>query len=57
MSDKLRCAQRELKLRREVYPRWVMNKKMDALKADYEIKLMEAIVRDYEEWSKNERLL
>jgi hypothetical protein len=47
-EDKLSCAQRELRLRRKVYPRWVQIGKMDASDAAREIATMEAIVKDYQ---------
>jgi hypothetical protein len=38
-QDKLRCAEREAKMRRRVYQRWVeqgrMTQKMEAIAADY----------------------
>lgn len=42
----IRCAERELALRRNVYPRWVGAKRMTQFRADEEIELMAAIV-DY----------
>jgi hypothetical protein len=51
--DKLRCARRELALRRNVYPRHVERGRMSREAADREIKLMEAIVADYEERMKS----
>jgi hypothetical protein len=50
--DKLACVQRELRMRREVYPRRVVNKKMSQAQADREIAVMEAIVDDYDRSSK-----
>lgn len=47
-ADKLACVKRELKLRREVYPRRIDAGKMSNDKAAWEIKVMEEIVRDYE---------
>lgn len=38
------AAERELNLRRRVYPRWVVAKRMSQAKADEEIANMEAIV-------------
>lgn len=45
--DKLRCAQRELALRRNVYPKRVVSGLLAQSKADHEIALMEAIAADY----------
>jgi hypothetical protein len=46
-ADKLACAQRELKMRNRVYPRWVEQDRMSAGKAAFEIAVMQAIVEDY----------
>lgn len=56
-ADKLQCAERELKMRREVYGRRVSWGKMSAGKAAHEIAAMESIVRDYEAAVKKEQLL
>jgi hypothetical protein len=56
-ADKLACAERELKMRKSVYPRWVENGKLSAGKAAHEIAAMEAIVADYEAAAEKERLL
>jgi hypothetical protein len=47
-SDKLACAERELKMRKRVYARFVDDGKMSAGKAAHEIACMEAIVADYQ---------
>ena len=46
-TDKLRCAERELRLRRRNYPIWVKAGRMQQVQADREIELMAAIVEDY----------
>jgi hypothetical protein len=45
--DKLICAQRELEMRRNVYPGRIEQGKMTQAQATYEIKCMEAICDDY----------
>lgn len=47
-TEKLECVQRELKLRRQVYPNRILTKRMSQEQADRQIALMEAIVADYE---------
>jgi hypothetical protein len=42
--QQLECAERELKMRERVYPRWVAQEKMNQEKADHEIACMRAIV-------------
>lgn len=56
-QEKLQCVERELKQRRFVYPRRVDAGKMSKPLMDEQIALMEAIVADYEEMAKTERLL
>lgn len=46
LRDMLACVDRELGLRRSVYPRWVANGKMSPSRADREIEVMAAL-RDY----------
>jgi len=45
--EKLRCAERELRMRNKVYPRWVADGRMTDLQAKREIELMEDIAADY----------
>ena len=46
-EDKLKTAEREVKMRRRVYPRFVEEGKMSQVQADREIAIMEAIAEDY----------
>jgi hypothetical protein len=46
-QDKLKCAERELKLRQWVYPRRVENGKMSEGAKEHELAAMQAIVDDY----------
>ena len=60
--EKLKCAQRELALRRSVYQKRVTGGLMTQAKVDHEIAAMAAIVEDYtrlllEETQKKERSL
>lgn len=48
LQDKLSCLRRELRIRRDTYPRLVARNVMAQDVADYQIGVMEAIVRDYE---------
>lgn len=43
VTDLVECARRELALRERVYPRWIDQGKLDARKADHEIRCMRAI--------------
>jgi hypothetical protein len=55
--EKLKCAERELKMRQRVYPRFVENGKMKQWQADYEIKVMQAIIDDYRAQVEKENLI
>jgi hypothetical protein len=56
-TDKLKCAERELEMRKRVYPRWVEAGKMSLAKAAHEIATMDAIVADYRKLADKERLI
>lgn len=56
-TEKLEAVDRELKKRRQVYPRLVTAEKMTQALADRQIAVMEAIKADYEIFAKRERLL
>jgi len=43
----LDCVERELKMRRKVYPGFVRQRKMTEQKAHYELRVMEAICEEY----------
>ena len=51
--DKLRCLERELKMRKKLYPRWVKDGRMASSAADHEIACVQALICDYDD----ERLL
>lgn len=46
-ETKLLCLERELRLRRKVYPRWVAEGRMKMRDAEHETEVMEAIANDY----------
>lgn len=56
-ADKLACAERELKMRKNVYPRWIAKGNMSEGKAAHEIACMESIVADYKAAAERERLI
>ena len=56
-EDKLREIERELKLRRRLYPHWIEIGKIDASDAKRQIEIMAAIAADYEKQAQTERLL
>ena len=43
------CAEREVKQRRRVYPRWVEDRRMTQVFANEQITMMDQIARDYRE--------
>jgi hypothetical protein len=48
-SEKLFCIERELRMRRHVYPRAVAQRRMTQHEADRELAMMEEIAQDYRE--------
>jgi hypothetical protein len=46
-QDKLKCAERELKMRQAFYPKWVADGKMSEGAKEHELAAMAAIVDDY----------
>jgi hypothetical protein len=49
VAEKLKCVERELGMRKRVYPGLVRRGKMSVTESDYEIKTMESIADDYRE--------
>ena len=47
-AEKIACLKREVAMRERNYPRWVENKRMRQDQADREIRVMKAILHDYE---------
>lgn len=45
--EKADCAEREVKMRRRVYPRWVADGRLTQGIADRQIAIMDAIAADY----------
>jgi hypothetical protein len=56
-ADKLACAERELKYRQHLFPRWIAAGKISAGKAAHELACMSAIVADYKVLAEKERLI
>lgn len=56
-EQKLACVEREIALRRRVYPTRVANKRMTQQLADRQISMMEEIAEDYRRKVESERLL
>lgn len=57
IEDQIKAVEREISMRRRVYPRWVENKRMSREKADKEIATMEAVLETLKEVQKQSRLL
>jgi hypothetical protein len=56
-TDKLQCAEREVKYRRRVYGRLAERGKMAKRDSERELELMEAIAEDYRKLAEQEGLL
>lgn len=48
-AEKRACIERELKMRRRAYPRWIEAGRMTIEQADREIATMQSILADYAE--------
>ena len=46
--EQIKCVERELAMRRRLYPRWVMAEKIGAHEADHELRCMEAVLKTLE---------
>lgn len=57
LSDQIAAVRREIGMRKNVYPRWILNGKMPAAKAASEMSAMEAVLATLEELDAKERLL
>ena len=44
LAEQIKCVEREIAMRRRVYPNWVASGKMKQEKADHEISAMEAVL-------------
>lgn len=56
-SEQLACVERELKLRKRAYPRWVRDGRMPQGSAEREIRTMEAVLETVRMMTKSGRLL
>jgi hypothetical protein len=56
-EDKLREIERELKMRRRLYPQWIARGQLDERDAKRRIEVMQAIALEYEALAQKERLL
>jgi hypothetical protein len=54
-ADKLKVIEREIAMRKSLYPRRVRRHEMSQLEADYQIEVMEAILDDYQQRARHER--
>ena len=54
ISDQIKCVERELNMRRRVYPSWVERERMTQQKADYEISAMEAVLSTLKDVAENQ---
>jgi len=45
LDEQIACVEREIAMRRRVYPKWVGKGRMTPARADHEIETMEAVLR------------
>jgi hypothetical protein len=55
LADQLAAAQREVRMRKQTYPRLIAQGKMTTVEADYQIRVMEAIVKTLHRLDAEER--
>lgn len=53
-QEKIKEIERELKMRKKVFPTWVLQGRIKQDVADKRIKIMEEILKDYQEKAKEE---
>ncbi len=57
IDEQVACVEREIKMRRRVYPRWTADQRMTQAKADAEIRAMEAVLETLRGIQAGSRLL
>lgn len=57
IEDQIKAVEREISMRRRVYPNWVASKRMSQEKADKEIAAMEAVLETLKQVQQQSRLL
>jgi hypothetical protein len=57
LAEQIACVDRELTMRRRVYPRWTEAGKMTKVKANAEIRALEAVAETLRGLEQRERLL
>jgi len=57
IEDQIKAVEREIGMRRRVYPNWVASKRMSQEKADKEIAAMEAVLETLKQVQKQGQLL
>lgn len=43
-AERIKCVEREIKMRERVYPRWVEVKRMKQSEADHELRVMRSVL-------------
>lgn len=57
ITEQIKCVERELRMRRGVYPKWVAAGRLSQARADDEIAAMQAVLETLREAERGERLL
>lgn len=57
VTEQIACVEREIAMRKRVYPRWVADERMTQAKADHEIRAMEAVLETVRAADERERLI
>lgn len=57
LAEQVACVEREIRMRRRAYPRWVADRRLAQDKADAELRAMEAVAETLRRLAEGERLL
>lgn len=52
LEQQIRCVEREIGMRQRVYPNWINAKKISAGKAEYEVQMMQEVLKSLKELAK-----
>ena len=57
LEQQIKCVEREIGMRQRVYPNWINAKKMSAGKAEYEITMMQEVLKSLKQNAQLKELL
>ena len=57
LEQQIRCVEREIGMRQRVYPNWINAKKISAGKAEYEVQMMQEVLKSLKQNAQLKELL